>query len=125
MTKKLEIYKCKACGNIVEMVHGGAGELVCCNVPMELLDEKTADAVTEKHVPVVEKIDSGYKVVVGSTRHPMEEDHFIEWIELIAGEKTVRQFLQPGGEPETVFGGVEGGSVTVREHCNKHGLWKA
>ena len=123
MAKKLQIYKCAKCGNIVEVLHGGVGELACCGQPMELLDEKTADAATEKHVPVIEKIDGGYKVTVGSTLHPMEEKHYIEWIELLAGDKTYRQFLNPGDAPEVVFN-IEATEVTVREHCNVHGLWK-
>ncbi len=123
MAKKLEIYKCSACGNIVEVLHGGVGELVCCGKPMELLDEKTADATTEKHVPVIEKIDGGYKVKVGSVPHPMEEKHFIEWIELLADGKAYHQFLKPGDAPEAVFN-VDAGTVSAREHCNVHGLWK-
>ena len=123
MAEKLQIYKCKACGNIVEVLHGGAGELVCCEAPMELLDEKTADAATEKHVPVIEKIDGGYKVKVGSVPHPMTEEHFIEWIELLADGKAYRQFLEPGVAPEAIFH-IEGNSVSAREHCNIHGLWK-
>jgi len=97
--------------------------LTCCEQPMELLDEKTADAATEKHVPVIEKIDDGYKVTVGSTLHPMEEKHYIEWIELLADGKAYRQFLNPGDAPEAKFA-VLSESVTAREHCNVHGLWK-
>jgi len=123
MAEKLQIYKCAVCGNIVEVIYGSTGELVCCGQPMELLDEKTADAATEKHVPVVEKIDGGYKVTVGSTLHPMEEKHYIEWIELLADGKAYRQFLNPGDAPQAVFN-VEADSVTAREHCNVHGLWK-
>ncbi len=133
MAKKLQIYKCTACGNIIEVLHGGAGELVCCGKPMELLDEKTADAATEKHVPVIEKIDGGYKVKVGSVPHPMQDEHYIEWIELLAPTpaaeagladgKAYRQFLEPGGEPEAIFN-VEADSVGAREYCNVHGLWK-
>jgi len=123
MAEKLQIYKCAVCGNIVEVVYGSSGELVCCGQPMELLDEKTADAATEKHVPVIEKIDGGYKVTVGSTLHPMEEKHYIEWIELLADGKAYRQFLKPGDAPEAVFN-VEADSVTAREYCNVHGLWK-
>ncbi len=103
MAQRLQIYKCAVCGNIVEVVYGGTGELVCCGQPMELLDEKTADAATEKHVPVIQKIDGGYKVTVGSTLHPMEEKHYIEWIELLADGKAYRQFLEPGMAPEAVF----------------------
>ena len=123
MAKKLQIYKCSVCGNIVEVLHGGIGELVCCKKPMELLKEKTADATTEKHVPVIEKIDGGYNVKVGSVPHPMEEKHYIEWIELLADGKVYRQFLEPGNKPEAVFN-VEADSVSAREHCNVHGLWK-
>jgi superoxide reductase len=123
MAKKLQIYKCNMCGNIVELLHGGAGELVCCGKPMELLDEKTADATTEKHVPVIEKIDGGYKVKVGSVPHPMTKEHLIEWIELLADGKAYRQFLEPGAAPEATFH-IEGNSVNAREHCNVHGLWK-
>ncbi len=123
MAEKLQIYKCAECGNIVEVLHGGAGQLICCGGPMDLLEEKTADAATEKHVPVIEKIDGGYKVKVGSVPHPMLEEHFIEWIELLADGKAYRQFLEPGGEPEATFG-IEADSVSAREHCNVHGLWK-
>ena len=123
MAEKLQIYKCAVCGNIVEVIYGSIGELVCCEQPMELLDEKTADATTEKHVPVIQKIDGGYKITVGSTLHPMEEKHYIEWIELLADGKAYRQFLNPGDAPEAEFG-IKGDSVTAREHCNVHGLWK-
>ncbi len=123
MAKKLEIYKCAVCGNIVEVLHGGAGELVCCGEPMELLAENTTDAAKEKHVPVIEKIDGGYKVKVGSVPHPMEAKHYIEWIELLADGKAYRQFLEPGTSPEATFH-IKAGSVSAREHCNIHGLWK-
>jgi len=123
MAKPLEIYKCALCGNIVEVLHAGDGELVCCGQPMSLLEEKTAEAATEKHVPVIEKIDGGYKVKVGSVPHPMEAEHYIEWIELLADGKAYRQFLQPDQPAEAVFA-VEAASVSAREHCNKHGLWK-
>ena len=102
MAERLQIYKCNTCGNIVEVLNGGVGEMACCGKLMTRLDEKTADAATEKHVPVIEKIDGGYKVKVGSVRHPMQEEHFIEWIELLADGKAYRQFLEPGGEPEAV-----------------------
>ena len=123
MAARLQVYKCNICGNIVEVLHGGAGELVCCGEPMELLDEKTADATTEKHVPVIEKVDGGYKIKVGSVPHPMEEKHYIEWIELLADGKAYRQFLQPGKPAEAVFN-VEAATVSAREYCNVHGLWK-
>ncbi len=123
MAKKLQVYKCNICGNIVEVLHGGAGELVCCGEPMELLDEKTADTGKEKHVPVIEKVDGGYKVKVGSVPHPMEEKHYIEWIELLADGKAYRQFLEPTVAPEALFH-IEADSISAREHCNVHGLWK-
>ena len=123
MAEKLQIYKCSVCGNIVEVLHGGAGQLVCCGKPMEQLDEKTADATTEKHVPVIEKIDGGYKVKVGSVSHPMQDEHYIEWIELLADGRAYRHFLEPGREPEAVFN-IEADSVSAREYCNVHGLWK-
>ena len=123
MAKKLQVYKCNVCGNIVEVLHGGVGELICCGKPMELLDEKTADASTEKHVPVIEKIDGGYKVKVGSIPHPMEEKHYIEWIEIMTDGKAYRQFLEPGDVPEANFN-VDSNKVTAREHCSIHGLWK-
>lgn len=124
MAEKLEIYKCEACGNIVEVLHGGAGELVCCGEPMKLMTENTVDAAKEKHVPVIEKVDGGIKVSVGSVAHPMEEKHWIEWIELIADGKAYRQFLNPGEAPEAVFK-VEAAQISAREYCNLHGLWKA
>jgi len=123
MAQKLQIYKCNICGNVVEVIYGSTGELVCCGQPMEKLVEKTADEGNEKHVPVIQKIDGGYKVTVGSTLHPMEEKHYIEWIELLADGKAYRQFLNPGDAPEAVFN-VADDSVTAREHCNVHGLWK-
>jgi superoxide reductase len=124
MAKQLEIYKCELCGNIVEVLHGGDGALVCCGQPMKLFIENTVDAAKEKHVPVVEKIDGGYKVKVGAVAHPMEEKHFIEWIELLIGGKAYRQFLKPGAAPEATFLVKESGVPTVREYCNIHGLWK-
>jgi superoxide reductase len=124
MAEKLEIYKCETCGNIVEVLHGGAGELVCCGSPMKLLKENTVDAAKEKHVPVIEKIEGGYKVKVGSVAHPMEEKHYIEFIELIADGKAYHQFLKPGQAPEATFK-VEATKVSAREFCNIHGLWKA
>ncbi len=123
MAKKLEVYKCKACGNIVEVVHGGDGALVCCGEPMTLMTENTVDAAKEKHVPVIEKIQGGYKVKVGAVAHPMEEKHYIEWIELIADGKAYRQFLNPGDVPEATFT-IAAAKVSAREYCNLHGLWK-
>lgn len=124
MPKLLEVYKCDLCGNIVEVIHGGGGDLVCCGEEMKLFTENTVDAAKEKHVPVIEKVDGGYKVTVGSVAHPMDEKHYIEWIELIADGKAYRQFLNPGEAPEAFFC-VDAASVAVREFCNLHGVWKA
>jgi superoxide reductase len=124
VAKKLEIYKCMICGNIVEVNHGGDGQLVCCGEPMKRLVENTTDAAKEKHVPVIEKIDGGYLVKIGSVAHPMEEKHYIEWIELLADGKSYKQFLTPGQKPEAVFK-IDAVAVSAREYCNLHGLWKA
>jgi superoxide reductase len=124
MAKRLEVYVCEICSNIVEVLHGGKGQLICCGQPMELCEENTVDAAKEKHVPVVERSDEGVKVAVGSVPHPMEEKHFIEWIQVIDGESVQRRFLKPGESPEAVFSGV-GTDVTAREYCNLHGLWKS
>ena len=124
MTKRLEFYKCLVCGNVVEVYVGAKGELSCCNQPMEFIQEKSEDSATEKHVPLIEKFDGGYKVVVGSTLHPMQQEHYIEWIELIVDGKSYTQFLTPSDQPEATFM-VEGKDVYAREHCNKHGLWKS
>lgn len=125
MTKRMEVYKCNVCGNIVEVLHEGVGELVCCNQPMEIQGEKTeAEEGVEKHVPVVEKTENGVKVKVGSTEHPMEDKHYIEWIEVVSGGEVQRKFLNPGERPEAEFC-ISGEHELVREYCNIHGLWKA
>ena len=124
MTNRLEVYKCEVCGNIVEVLHDGKGELVCCGEPMKLYKENTVDAAKEKHVPVIEKTAEGFKVKVGSVTHPMEEKHYIEWIELIADGVAYRKFLKPGDAPEAEFC-INAKQITAREYCNLHGLWKA
>jgi superoxide reductase len=124
MTKLNEVYKCNLCGNIVEILHPGAGALVCCNERMALLTENTVDASKEKHVPVIEVGATSITVKVGSVAHPMEAAHFIAWIELIADGKVYRQQLQPGQAPEATFP-VIAKQVTAREYCNLHGLWAA
>ncbi|MCG9479835.1 MAG: desulfoferrodoxin [Actinomycetia bacterium] len=123
MTKKMQIYKCEVCGNIVEVLHEGDGELVCCEEPMKLFKENTVDAAKEKHVPVIERNGDMVKVKVGSVAHPMEEKHYIEWIELMDGDKTYRKFLKPGDAPEAEFC-VNSKDLYAREYCNLHGLWK-
>ncbi len=124
MAKKAEIYKCEKCGNIVEVLHGGDGELVCCGAPMKLVTENVVDASKEKHVPVIVKTSEGYTVTVGSVLHPMEEKHYIEWIELIADGISYRRYLKPGDAPTASFA-VKAKTVSAREYCNLHGLWKA
>ena len=124
MTQRLQVYKCEVCGNIVEVLHEGAGELVCCGQPMKLLVANTVDAAKEKHVPVIEKTATGVKVKIGSVPHPMEEKHYIEWIEIIADGKAYRQFLKPGDAPEATFD-IKATTIEAREHCNLHGLWKS
>jgi len=124
MTARLQVYKCEVCGNIVEVIHEGQGELVCCGKPMKLLLENTTDASKEKHVPVIEKTSTGIKVKVGSAPHPMEEKHYIEWVQIIADGKAYRQFLSPGNAPEVTFD-IKADKITAREYCNIHSLWKA
>ena len=124
MTKLKEIFKCAVCGNIVEVLHTGKGELVCCNKPMILMNENTVDASKEKHVPVAEKDGNKVTVKVGSTEHPMEEKHYIEWVEVIDNLKSQRKFLKPGDKPVWEFYDV-GENVAVRAYCNLHGLWGA
>jgi len=124
MTEQGQIYKCNVCGNIVEVLHTGAGQLVCCGQPMQLLEENTVDAAEEKHVPVIEKTENGVRVKVGEVPHPMEEDHHIEWIEIIADGRSYRKFLKPGNVPEAEFE-IRAEEITAREYCNLHGLWKS
>jgi superoxide reductase len=124
MPEKMQIYKCDVCGHIVEVLHDGDGELVCCEQPMKWFEENTVDAAKEKHVPVIEKIAGGFKVMVGSVAHPMEEKHYIEWIEIITKDgREYRQFLSPGMKPEATFM-IDADQVEAREYCNIHGLWK-
>ena len=124
MTELRQIYRCNVCENIVEVLHAGVGTLVCCGQPMELLTEKTEDAGLEKHVPVIEKTETGYLVKVGSIPHPMEEKHYIEWIELVTDGKLCRKFLKPDEKPEALFE-IKAEKVWAREYCNIHGLWKS
>ncbi len=121
-TKKFELYRCNLCGNIVVIYNPGAQNLVCCGQKMELLEENTVDAATEKHVPVIEKVDGGYKVTVGEVAHPMEEKHYIQWIELITERELLTRFLQPGDKPEAFFS-TEEKVLAAREYCNLHGQW--
>ena len=122
MTGRLEVYKCEICGNIVEVLHTGKGQLVCCGQPMQLLEEKTEEHGMEKHLPVMEKTADGLDIKVGSVLHPMVEAHFIEWIEVLMEEGVTRKFLKPEGSPKAEFP-IEGDIVQVRAYCNIHGLW--
>ena len=124
MTERMQVYKCEICGNVVEMLHEGVGQLVCCNKPMELLEKQTADTSTEKHVPFIKREGDKYIVRIGENAlHPMEEKHYIEWIELIVDGVVHRKHLSPGDAPEAVFEVPEGSEVSAREMCNIHGLW--
>lgn len=124
MAKNLEIYKCDICGNILEVLHGGPGGLICCGRPMGLQAENTVDAAKEKHVPVIERGDGIVTVKVGSVAHPMEEKHYIEWVEIIADGKIYRQMLKPGDAPEATFS-ISANNVRAREYCTLHGQWSA
>jgi len=124
MTELKQVYKCNICGNIVEVLHTGVGKLVCCGEPMELLKEKVEDVGQEKHVPVIEKTETGIKVKVGSIPHPMEEKHYIEWIEVTTDGVSYRKFLKPGDNPEAEFE-IKAGKIEAREYCNIHGLWRS
>jgi len=124
MTKRMQVYKCEICGNIVEVLHEGKGTLVCCGQEMKLFEEQTSDTSKEKHVPFVERTEGKYVVRIGENiLHPMEEKHYIEWVELIVDDNVHRRYLNPGDEPEAVFKIPEGKKVTAREYCNIHGLW--
>lgn len=120
---KHEIYKCSVCGNIVEVLYVGGGELVCCGKPMILQEENSQDAATEKHVPVIEETENGIKIKIGEVPHPMTEEHYIEWIEVISENIVYRKDLKPGDAPEAEFPLVKEGA-TARAYCNLHGLWK-
>lgn len=124
MAKIKQIYVCEECGDMIEVVKQGCGNYSCHGQPMKLADEQTADYKLEKHVPMIEKVEGGFKVTVGSTLHPMEEEHFIEWIEIAddAG-RVYRKHLKPGDAPEALFK-IDAEKIVAREHCNKHGLWK-
>lgn len=125
MIKTKQIYKCSACGNIVEVVSNSSGTLCCCDKPMKLLKENTTEAATEKHIPVIEKTEHGYRVTVGEVEHPMSEEHYIEWIDLVTDNGVLRHFLKPGEKPIAEFKTDAEEGVTARAYCNLHGLWKS
>ncbi len=127
MTEEKQVYRCNICGNVVEVMHIGTGRLVCCGNQMHLLEEKTSGIGPEKHIPVIEETDSGVKVKIGSTSHPMEENHCIEWIEIAADGRVYRKILKPGDKPEAEFDikleNID--AVSAREYCSIHGLWES
>ena len=123
MTELKQVYKCSVCGNIVEVLHTGAGELVCCGQPMELMEPNTVDAAQEKHVPVIEKNKDIITVKIGTQPHPMILEHHINWIELIYDGESCKQILKPGDHPEATFR-VRADHLEARAYCNLHGLWK-
>ena len=123
MTNKSEIYRCEICGNIVEVLHEGAGTLVCCGQKMTLQSEKIEDEGNEKHKPVIEKNEEGVEIKVGSIPHPMETEHFIEWIEISTEKGESKKFLKPNEKPEAKFP-VKTENIFARAYCNVHGLWK-
>lgn len=124
MTQLRELYRCEVCGNIVEVIHEGASSLVCCGKPMVKLEAKTEDEGEEKHVPVIEEVGNDVKVKVGSVEHPMEEKHYIKFIEILLKNKVTRQELKPGQAPEAKCCGLRSDVTEVREFCTIHGLWK-
>ncbi len=124
MTEQGEIYKCSVCGNIVEVVHASGGTMSCCGKPMVKQTENTTEASKEKHIPVIERTANGVLVKVGSVPHPMEEKHYIEWIEVIADGKVMRTYLKPGARPEAEFV-CTAQNVVARAYCNIHGLWRS
>ena len=124
MTKQDQIYKCSICGNITEVLHESKGTLSCCGKPMDFLEENTIDAAVEKHIPVIKKIDGGYKVIIGEVNHPMIEKHYIEWIELLIDNQVFRRYLKSGEAPEAIFH-TNATDVIARGYCNLHGHWKS
>jgi len=125
MTERFQVYKCDSCGNMVEMLHGSSQQMTCCGKPMRHLLENVVEASKEKHVPVVKESGKEIEVKVGSVPHPMEKDHYIEWIEAVKDGRTIfRQYLNPGEAPEARFK-TDAKGIVVREFCNLHGLWKA
>jgi superoxide reductase len=120
---KVYVFKCDICGNIVEILHEGSGRLVCCGKEMTLIEENTVEASREKHIPVVTKVEGGIKVSVGSVAHPMLDNHYIEWIEVITMNRIYRAHLKPNMVPEATFK-IDTDEFYARAYCNLHGLWK-
>lgn len=127
MTEEKQVYRCNICGNIVEVLHLGVGKLVCCDNEMQLLKEKSEGVGPEKHVPIIEQTENGIKVKIGEIIHPMEENHCIEWVEIVTDKGIYRKVFKPGDNPEAEFNvGIEDvNEVSAREYCSIHGLWKS
>lgn len=125
MTQRNELYKCEICGNIVEVTHASGGTLSCCGKPMTKQDEQSADSATEKHVPIMEAIEQGTRVTVGSTEHPMTEEHYIEYIEIINGDYIQRKYLKPGDKPMAEFYVPYSDALQARSYCNLHNFWSS
>ncbi|MDD2555872.1 MAG: desulfoferrodoxin [Syntrophaceticus sp.] len=123
MKAHVAFYRCETCGNMVELINKGGGELVCCGKPMTKLEANTTDASQEKHVPAVARQGGQLSVEVGSVIHPMTEKHYIEWIAVVTDNGIERVALSPGNEPKTVF--CDKADADVYSYCNLHGLWKA
>lgn len=124
MTNSKEIYKCEICGNIIEVLHSGQGELICCNQPMKLQAPNTKDAAIEKHVPQIQELSEGVLIQIGEQEHPMTEEHFIEWIEIQTVNRSHKTFLESGQKPEAIFAIAKNKITKVRAYCNLHGLWE-
>lgn len=133
MTKINEIYHCSICGNIISVFHDGPGVLSCCDQTMSLLKSNTIEASLEKHIPVFQKTKKGFKIQVGSIPHPMEEKHFIEWLEFAIEDKIIRKQFRPGEKAELIIecqnynldNCKKDNPKWIRAYCNLHGLWKS
>ncbi|MDA3837391.1 MAG: desulfoferrodoxin [Candidatus Delongbacteria bacterium] len=125
MAKFQQIYKCAMCGNIVDVLHEGPGELVCCGQSMSLIEANSVDAANEKHVPIIEKTEKGIIVKVGEVDHPMADEHYIEWIEVTNGAYSQKKYLKPGEKPQAEFFVPFNENLVARSYCNLHGLWKS
>ncbi len=120
-----QLYKCNVCGNVVELTHIGGGQLVCCGQPMQLLEPKSLEEGTEKHLPVLEPTANKLVVKIGSVPHPMEESHYIVFVEVLEKSgKICRKYLKPNNLPQVEFDITDSNQVDlVRSYCNIHGLW--
>ncbi len=127
MKENIKFYSCEICGSIVGLIKNGGGHLACCGKAMDIIEPNTKEASLEKHIPVIERVDGKLKVSVGSTLHPMTEEHLIEWIAVATENSTQRISLGSGQEPVIYACDIdpEPGKTEVFAYCNLHGLWKA